>query len=293
MDREHFEKLLALNYAVVEACYKKKVRDVEFVYADTLARKLFQHSVTAFALWTQHTRATIEGIDGEVHLPDWPSIQVLARACVETYLTFHYLYIDPKTQDEFEFRYCAWMLAGFTRRESFPTITEHGLQQIARDRVANERYRRRIRKTAYFQRLKSRTQERVLAGHNWHPGNTMSSMAARIFGPQWGQALYGFMCSYAHSDALAAVQMKQCRSAEEAEHFADAAMSLIAPTLARMTADYAGKFVKARKVLAEHPYREFNQAYAALSQDLPEIIEERRRILRDKVGDIPETRRKP
>jgi hypothetical protein len=289
MERDHFEKLLVVNLAVVDALTGKKARDPGFVYADILARKLFQHSLTAFALWTRHTKAAITDMGGEIEVLDWPSIQVLARACVETYLTFHYLYIDPKSQDEFEFRYCAWMLAGFTRRESFPTITERGLQQIARDRVANEKYRRRIRKTAHFQRLKSRTQERVLAGHDWHPGNTMSSMAARVFGPQWGQALYGWMCSYAHSDALAAVQMKQCRSPEEAERFADGAVSLIAPTLARMTSDYAGKFVKARKVLAKHPYREFNKAYAALSQALPELIEERRRILQDQVGDIPVT----
>lgn len=160
--RGHFEKLLAVNFAVV-ALGSKNPKDVEFAHATTLARKLFQHSLSAFMLWTEHSRATVYGA-GKIELLDWSSIEVIARACAETYLAFRYLYIEPKTQDDFGFRYCAWMLAGFTKRESFPTITEQGLKQLARDAIAIERYRKRIQKTATFQRLPPNTQRRVLDG---------------------------------------------------------------------------------------------------------------------------------
>jgi hypothetical protein len=274
-----------VNYAVVDSLWKKKPKDVEFVYADTLARKLLQHSLSAYVLWTRHTRATIPGVQGEIELLDWPSIEVLARACTETYLAFHYLYIDAKSDDEFQFRYCAWMLAGFTKRESFPTITEKGLQQVARDAKANEKNRRRIQTTARFQGLKPRAQRWVLEGRGWHPETTLSSMAKRIYGPQWGSFLYSLMSSHAHSDALSAVQIKQSQDPESVQHLADAAISQIGLVLARMTADYADKFVKAGKTLAQHPYRKLNEAYANFGQDFPAIIEERRRALQAGGGE--------
>ena len=115
MDTSEFERLLALNYAVADATTKKRVKDPEFVYADTFARKVFQHAASAFMLWRQAARVRVTGIDNPLDLTrDWPSMEVLARACLETFLAFHYIYIEPETdQDEFQFRYHSWMVAGF------------------------------------------------------------------------------------------------------------------------------------------------------------------------------------
>jgi hypothetical protein len=268
MDTSEFERLLALNYAVGDATAKKKVKDPEFVYADTFARKVFQHAASAFMLWRQAAHIRVTGIDNPLDLTrDWPSMEVLARACLETFLAFHYIYIEPETdQDEFQFRYHSWMVAGFARRETFPYVPEEHEKQVANDAGALEQHRRRIRKTRHFQSLKPGVQERVLAGLNWRPGVTLSAMAERVFGTELGRAVYSYMCSHAHSDALSVVQMKQAVSREDAMTMADATMSKIALVLAHMTASYAAKFVKARKVLASHPDRRLNDMYANLAQ---------------------------
>ena len=274
MDRGEFERLLALNYAVVDALWKKKAKDVEFVYADTFARKVFQHAASAFMLWSQATQVRVTGIDKLLDLTcDWPSMEVLARACLETYLAFHYIYIEPGAdQDAFQFRYHSWIVAGFAKRESFPLIPGEDRKQLADDATALKWHRRRIEKTGYFQSLKPGVRERVLAGRNWPPGVTLSGMAERVFGPVWGRAVYSYMCSHAHSDALSVVQMKQAVSREDTTGMADTTMSKIALVLAHMTASYAAKFVKARKVLASHPDRELNVMYANLAQYIPRSI---------------------
>jgi len=269
MDREHLARLLALSYAVEDALARKKPRDWRFVYADTLARKLFQHAISAYALWTQGTKVQLEGV-GAVDFVDWPSIEVLARACVETYVTFHYLYIQPGTGDDFDFRFNAWMLAGFTKRESFPVVTQEGKAQIARDAKLNQKCRTRIQKTAPFQALPPKMKKAVLAGRNWPPGTTISALADALLGRRWGRALYGVGSSHAHSDGLAAVQIKEAVSREEILRLADATMPVVAVALGCMTADYARKFVKARKVYRDHPDRDLNEMYASFAKYAPQ-----------------------
>jgi len=267
--REELERLLSLNFAVVDALTGKKLRDKRLVYIDTLARKLFQHGVTAFALWTNHTRAKISGLDFGIDFVDLASIQVLARACLETYLAFHYIYEDACDDDEFEFRYSAWMLAGFVKRESFPVLTQEAWRQVTTDATVNKRERRRIRKTARFQQLKPGTQKQVLDGRNWHPGTSLSALSERILGRTWGKAMYSYLSSYAHSDALSAVQMQQMVSTDRTLGFAATTMLTIGIIVAQMTASYGRKFVVARKILQGHADRELNELYASFPQYLP------------------------
>src|SRR4030042_4845562 len=232
MDRSEFERLLALNYAVVDALREvEELEDSKLAYAGSVARKRFQHAETAFALWTQHTKVSGPGIPPREIL-DWPSIQVLVRACLETYLTFHYIYIEPGTdQEKFEFRYNAWFLAGFTKRGSFPAKEEASKRQQALDMRRNKELRRQIRQMAPFKALDPEQQEAVLGGYNCHPGKTLSDMAAETFGPRYGRAVYSYLSSPTHSDALSVVQMKQAVLDEDAsgraEKMANVAISQI------------------------------------------------------------------
>ena len=263
MDRQELARLLAINYAVADALAGKKPKDPRMVHVDTLARKLFQHAVTAYALWTGGTRVDLKGI-GPVDFPDWPSIEVLCRACIETYVACHYVFIQPDTDDEFEFRFNAWMLAGFAKRESFPVITDDGRAQIARDAKLNEKCRKRVQRTAAFQALNSKTKKAVLAGRGWPPGTTMSALADTVLGPRWGRAVYGVGSSHAHSDGLAAVQIKEAISRKEILKLIEATMPPVGLALACMTADYARKFVKARKVVQKEAFKAAREAVDGL-----------------------------
>lgn len=128
---EDLASLLRLNYDLVEALVGKKLRDKRLRYSEGLAWKLFSHAATALHLVQNGTKPDIP--DLEIDLVDWASIQVLARACTEAAIAFDYVFCRPVTEDEAEFRYFAWMLAGFVKRESFPVQTAAGRKQVAKD----------------------------------------------------------------------------------------------------------------------------------------------------------------
>jgi len=54
---------------------------------------------------------------------DMSCINVLIRAALETYLLFHHIYIDGKTQEMVKFRFWSWWREGLLTRQSFRLIT--------------------------------------------------------------------------------------------------------------------------------------------------------------------------
>lgn len=269
---EDLSGLLLLNYDVAESLKGKKVRDSRLVYSYGLATKLFAHAVSALHLGRNRTNLRVPGFDFDVNFVDWASIEVLARACLEALIAFNYVYLEPQTTDEAEFRFLAWMLGGFSQRESFPVQTPEGKRQIAADIKTNEAYRRRIRKTLSFQSLSGKQQKAVLFGKNWHPGRTTRGMAADIFGPIWGRSLYGFLSSHAHADALSAVQILQ--TAGKARPLGEAPLLVIAIVIANMSKGVASKWVAARKVYETHPQHQLNEVYVAIRHFDPALTGE-------------------
>ena len=256
---EDLASLLRLNYDVVQALKGKKVKDRRFVYSEGLALKLFGHAITALHLKRNRTNLRVPSFDSDIDFVDWASIQVLARASTEVLLAFNYVFRDPTNEDEAEFRYLAWMVAGFGKRESFPVQTPEGKKQVAIDIKTNAQMRKRIQKTATFQALTEKQQKAVLDGRDWHPGKTLSAMCEDVFGATWGRSLYRFMSGHAHSDALSAVQVLQ--TGDKASDLAAPPLLVIALAVARMSEGYATKWVAAKKVYSTHPDRQLNESY--------------------------------
>ncbi len=250
-------QLLVLAFDLTDAIKGKKVKDKRLYYLEDVALKLCQHAASAYFLWQNHTKFQLDA--RPVDFVDGSSIQVLARACLESYLAFNYVFVTPLSEDEFEFRFNAWMLAGFAQRQSFPAFDEAAKEQQERDATSNEKRRQELQRSSIFQELPKGHQKRVLAGQDWHPGRTISEMCEDVFGPEWGKALYGYMSSHIHSDALAAVQVRQSKG--KAHDMAEGATITICIVLARMCADYASKWRAVGKVYKTHRFHDLGEAY--------------------------------
>ena len=76
---------------------------------------------------------------------DAGSIHVLARAALESCVLFHYIYIDPQTQDERDFRYYAWRLNGLlNERKWLQLLSERDRGDAERRHFEKEKTRPRI-----------------------------------------------------------------------------------------------------------------------------------------------------
>jgi len=269
-------RLLRINYDVVQATKGKKPADRPMRYTEGFAWKLFGHALTTFFLWQNGTTPKISTLDflkepgskQAINFVDLSSIHVLARACTEVLLAFNYVYVQPHgNQDEREFRYLAWMLSGFSQRESYPVTTADGKKQVAIDIKQNEKQRKRVQKTAAFQALTARQQEAVLQGRTWHPGKSLSLMCEDVFGSIWGRSLYSFMSSHAHSDALSIVQVLQAGT--HAKSLAMSALAVVGIDLARMTKAYAQIWTAAGKAYKAHEYETLNEMYLKFAEADP------------------------
>lgn len=113
---QEYIKLLEILGRVAEA--NKGVvagADDRILDAEGLLLKFFWHAASALYLFRSTTLPDIRA-----SFFDSASINVLGRAALETFLVFHYVFTAPTSENEKDFRYVSWTLAGLLERQKFP-----------------------------------------------------------------------------------------------------------------------------------------------------------------------------
>jgi hypothetical protein len=113
--------ILDLLFRVVHASRDIAQNDEKLVEAESLASKFFSHAASAFHL---SRGTTIKDFPStQVSFFDAASINVLARAVVESFLTFHYIFGSDISQEERDFRFYSWQSGGLKERQkSLPRV---------------------------------------------------------------------------------------------------------------------------------------------------------------------------
>jgi hypothetical protein len=134
MEKEkEYLKLLETLIKVIEA--NKGVPagpDDRVLDAEGLALKFFGHACSAIYLYTGTTVPEIMA-----SLFDVGSINVLGRAALETFLVFHYVFVDPSSDQERDLRYLSWLLAGLLERQEFPVQSLEGKELLSAEKKIN------------------------------------------------------------------------------------------------------------------------------------------------------------
>ena len=107
------------------------------VDAEALAMKLFFHLGSSFQLQEGTTLPEIAGVTP--HYIDFPSVSTLTRAAFETYLCFHYIFIQPNSLEEKSFRHDIWELGGFLDRQRFTVTTPEGRAKLEEEKKVVEK----------------------------------------------------------------------------------------------------------------------------------------------------------
>jgi hypothetical protein len=255
-DDASFVKVLNLYYNVVQSLKGYAPPDSRLVRSHGLAAKLFEHAASAF--WLSKGTRVPELPDVPVDFFDHGTVTLIARAALETYLVFYYIFLDPRTEDEFEFRFNGWMLAGLAERERHPFRLAEHQAQLAAEKPLYESFRRAIRQTKTFKSLGGRkngakTQQMVLKGRKWrfHPWREIAVRAG--FGPEYSQSLYAYLSDYAHSGSLAALQVGQAQSRQVQVEFVGSGLRIIMVVLCKMIAGLTERFPKATEGLETDP----------------------------------------
>ena len=175
-------------------------------FIEPLFKKTIDHIISAFFLYSGKGLILNDKIYSSV---DFPSIAVLTRAAIETYLTFNYIFINPEDQDEEDFRFLCWDLAGIVERENYPVRNVHSKKVHSDEQVIKSRLVKELENNKIFKNLPSRGRRNIIEG-NWRNKKGWATLAkeAKLL-PNDFKHIYSHICSYAHSGRLSIIQIQQ------------------------------------------------------------------------------------
>ena len=242
---EEFLTLLDLTYDVAQALKGKKTTDPRLPACQQLATKLFMHAASIYTL-SRGTRAPVpEALATGTDFYDFPSVAVLTRAVLETYLNQFEVFFEAISDDEREYRYQIWLLSGFAVREMHVPTDPSLATQVARSQSDIQQIRAKLSATRRFRLSSKKTQERLLRGKRPHREWSVVAKSAG-FGEKTIRMMYAYYSGYAHADGLSGAQIVSAPTREQQLGFIDLHMHTTMMVLSKMILDYAKAFPESK-----------------------------------------------
>lgn len=207
--KEYIDTLVLLQ----EYLAKSKVKIPEFKFhIDTLITKYAFHSNTIYHL-LNGVEMTFKQLNFSTKILDIPSLYILLRAQLENFLIFDFIYCQPTTNEESEFRYNNWKLSGYLTRKNTPTVTELAKRTKESDLKEIERLQKQIKESKFFLVYSAKQQSKILntgdekLGKGWVKIMTDSGLSPRI-----SESLYKIISAYAHSSGVSIFNITELKA---------------------------------------------------------------------------------
>ncbi|KJK07860.1 DUF5677 domain-containing protein [Pseudomonas tussilaginis] len=243
-------------------------------HAQILAMKLFKQacSVRVVVNATQ-----LDFQDGkQIVFVDHSSATILARACLETFIVFHWIFQskDPALR---RFRHGVWRLGGLMDRLKLHPSTDQARVTLQTTRLQAAEQIAEIEASSYLGDYKPEQAKRLLKG-DWRVGWSWTDEAVRAgFHKKYFQNVYSHFCGYAHSSYISSMQMGEAQSMEDQRMLALVALQTAVHVMARAVAFYAELFPRGRSVLeaASEEARKVAYFWGFTGEDMDHLFEER------------------
>lgn len=248
--REDYLRLLDLTYEVAQSLKGKPATDPCMPDCQKLAIQLFYRAATIHQL-RDGTKIPVPYSTGGSNFYDFPSVTVLARSVLETYVTMFEVFFEPTNDDELKFSHALWQLSGFAIREKFPISDPEYQKQAADFQREIEAMRDRIKSTEKFKSLSSGEQRTVLKGkrkRDW-----TSTARAAGFGEQTIRQIYSYQSAYVHADGLSGAQIVSLPTAQDQIEFIEMQMRIVMIVLSKVITQYAKMFPESRATCDGNP----------------------------------------
>lgn len=191
--------------------FERKIKDEDYkYYSETLAYKFIYQSL--------NLRSILKGVQFNSKIFsfdrlifDVSSAYIIQRALFENYLTFFYLYIQPKTEDE---KLCKWLIykiSGLKSRQDFKSDFVEYKEKIESERQEIQESINQLKSNCFFQTLLISKQNQILNNFparltGWQKLFNSSELRSEMFVKAW--RLYS---NYAHSEYISLIQFKDFR----------------------------------------------------------------------------------
>jgi len=243
----HYGDLLKILVRVVEAS-KGTLADTDdrVLDAEGLAVKFFGHASAVFYLY-QGTALPLLG----ANFVDPSSINVLGRAALETFLVFHYVFVHPASEEERDFKYMSWLLAGFLERQSLPAQSPKGKEMLSREAQLIAPVKAKLIQNKCFKGLKPGRQKDLLEKGKWKLPSWKEMALSAGLSPTYAEAFYGYLCGYAHSGNLSVRQIRNAQTLQSQRTLCAATIGVLLISTANMIRAYCKVFPKSESSLKQ------------------------------------------
>lgn len=249
---QDYPTLLDLFIRLVESQAGKKIEpaDAWLNDAQVLANKLFRHLVSMQTLATGATLETANGIP--ISFVDHGSVKVVARAALETYLVFFYLF-GSTDRSLCKFRHTTWKLGGLSDRQSFHVSTQQGHKVLAQEKFTITQLEAEVLASPWVKEYSDKQQKKLLAGE-WRIGKGWTDLGTNAgFHKKYFENVYGYLCGYSHSSYLSALQVRQAQSIEDQRGLTQAILGIGAVLMAHFAFSYSEAFGDSKAILSANP----------------------------------------
>jgi hypothetical protein len=213
--------------------------------AEGLALKFVGHASAAYYLYKGIALPEIGA-----NFVDPSSVNVLGRAALETFLVFHHVFVAPASEEERDFRYMSWLLAGFLERQTFPVQSPQGKEMLSTEAQLIPPLQAKLRDNSCFKALKPGQQKDVLEKGKWRPPWTKLGLAAGLSRTH-AEAFYSYLCEYAHAGNLGIIQIRNAHTLQDQRALCNATIGLLIISIANMVKAYCEVFPNSQASLQQ------------------------------------------
>ncbi|KAB0650290.1 hypothetical protein [Burkholderia diffusa] len=246
-------KLLHLTVQLIESQADKMI-PVGLLWmndAQVLARKFYYHLASLHVLVQPVEVVMPQG--SAVHI-DHGSVLILARAALETYLTFAHVF-GCSDADLREFRHMTWHCAGLLDRQEWRASARkaENKQKLVDERAVVDRLRAAMQAHGGWAQQPEKERKALLKG-DWRAGRGWTAIGVEAgFHPVHIRELYSYLCGYSHASWLSILQVRDAFELAQQATMAATSVSTACVLMSFFVHHYVALFPEAEQVLTAQP----------------------------------------
>ena len=208
-----------------------------FYLGEGLGRKILQHAIS-FKQLSESYQLKLMGKAYERQI-DFASGCILARAALETYLTFNHIFIAAATTAQHEFRFQAWDYAGYHERlKNYPADPQFQ-RKYNKEMTEKEALRLILENDSHYKVLSEGLKRNLIRKGEWRLEKSWSDLAvAAGFEKIFFEQQYRYLCGFAHSSRISVIQIQQITDLDQQKQMLYGPMAILMVVLAKHSYDY-------------------------------------------------------
>lgn len=216
------------------------IEDDRVIDAEGLAVKLFEHTASISYLYGDTIIPEIK-----LRIFDLATLNVIARAIIENFLVFYYVFAEPQNKEEEDFRYMIYRLSGLIERQNYPIESPQGKIILSNEKKVIDGLISKLEKNKYFIEMKNDDKNKLLNWGEWRFKSWSNIALSAGLNESNSKAFYKLLCGYSHSGNLSLQQIHQTVSKQDKIKLFNSTLSLLKIAIANMIISYCNYFPKA------------------------------------------------